>query len=132
MLMHTFAASITASRYAHARVIPSAPALTDHRFLRCAQIMRGGVLVCTVQIYLLGGEQRAAQYMVEFLRGQVRRACRLLLLSLSVIPGPFCFRDVQSARGVVLLLLELLNGVVTCGGALAALASTLVLLIVAL
>lgn len=34
--------------------------------------MRGGVLVCTVQIYLLGGEQRAAQYMVEFLRGQVR------------------------------------------------------------
>ena len=35
--------------------------------------MRGGVLVCTVQIYLLGGEQRAAQYMVEFLRGQVRR-----------------------------------------------------------
>lgn len=38
---------------------------------RNAQIMRGGVLVCTVQIYLLGGEQRAAQYMVEFLRGQV-------------------------------------------------------------
>ena len=36
------------------------------------QIMRGGVQVCTVQIYLLGGEQRAAQYMVEFLRGQVR------------------------------------------------------------
>ena len=30
-------------------------------------------MVCTVQIYLLGGEQRAAQYMVEFLRGQVRR-----------------------------------------------------------
>ncbi|CAM9747775.1 unnamed protein product, partial [Ectocarpus sp. 13 AM-2016] len=35
------------------------------------EIMRGGVLVCTVQIYLLGGEQRAAQYMVEFLRGQL-------------------------------------------------------------
>lgn len=33
--------------------------------------MRGGVLVCTVQIYLLGGENRAAQYVVEFLRGQV-------------------------------------------------------------
>ncbi|CAM9917527.1 unnamed protein product, partial [Choristocarpus tenellus] len=35
------------------------------------EIMRGGVLVCTVQIYLLGGGQRAAQYMVEFLRGQL-------------------------------------------------------------
>ncbi|CAN0223106.1 unnamed protein product, partial [Ectocarpus sp. 8 AP-2014] len=35
------------------------------------EIMRGGVLVCTVQIYLLGGEQGAAQYMVEFLRGQL-------------------------------------------------------------
>lgn len=28
----------------------------------------------TVQIYLLGAEQRAAQYMVEFLRGQVNAA----------------------------------------------------------
>ncbi|CAN0314850.1 unnamed protein product, partial [Hapterophycus canaliculatus] len=38
------------------------------------EIMRGGVLVCTVQIYLLGSEQGTAsraQYMVEFLRGQL-------------------------------------------------------------
>lgn len=54
-----------------------ASALTDPMYLLlCWQIMRGGVLVCTVQIYLLGGEQRAAQYMVEFLRGQV---CRFIL-----------------------------------------------------
>lgn len=54
--------------------------------MSCPQIMRGGVLVCTVQIYLLGGEQGAAQYMVEFLRGQVR-VRDVILLPL------FCFRE---------------------------------------
>lgn len=58
--------------------------------------MRGGVLVCTVQIYLLGGEQGAAQYMVEFLRGQVggvRRACCLCIPVL-------CFADRASGASV--------------------------------
>lgn len=40
--------------------------------------------MCTVQIYLFGGEQGAAQYMVEFLRGQVHVHDVKLLL-------PFCF-----------------------------------------
>lgn len=41
--------------------------------------------MCTVQIYLLGGEQRAAQYMVEFLRGQVRTVFRVFFLKKSVL-----------------------------------------------
>lgn len=40
--------------------------------------------MCTVQIYLLGGEQRAAQYMVEFLRGQVRPVTETRFVSIGV------------------------------------------------
>lgn len=64
----------------HVTCISAAPNLTPI-FSACWQIMRGGVLVCTVQIYLLGSEQGTAsraQYMVEFLRGQVREHFPLL------------------------------------------------------
>lgn len=55
--------------------------------------MRGGVLVCTVQIYLLGGEQGAAQYMVEFLRGQVGGVSVVLISGVVASKRWLCLAD---------------------------------------